>query len=88
MQMQGTYFVNKEIVLTDAIRIVYGTRRGNHSKSVYDVSLDSAEEGPDELAHELTLVKNMNIAVKEERYNDAAMWRDKLNKLRTSKQEI
>ncbi|KAL2939719.1 Bifunctional nuclease 2 [Bienertia sinuspersici] len=41
-------YVNKQIVLTDAIRISYGTGR---------------------------------VPVKEERYNDAAMWRDKLVKL-------
>ncbi|KAK6924541.1 hypothetical protein RJ641_010741 [Dillenia turbinata] len=51
--------------------------------SCYDVSLDSAADGPDTLAVELNLVRNMKLAVNEEQYNDAAMWRDKLTDLRT-----
>lgn len=35
--------------------------------------LFSAADGPDFLAHELDLVKNINLAVKEERYEDAGM---------------
>ncbi|GAB4848415.1 hypothetical protein Ancab_003112 [Ancistrocladus abbreviatus] len=77
-------YVNKEIVLTDAIRLGYGVQRLHDTKPIYDVSLDSAMGGPDPLAEELDLVQNMNLAVKEERYSDAAMWRDKLMKLRES----
>ncbi|XWS42195.1 hypothetical protein CRYUN_Cryun17cG0147200 [Craigia yunnanensis] len=77
-------YVNKQIVLTDAIRIGYGMGRVRDTKSTYDVSLDSAADGPDLLTKELDLVRNMNLAVKEERYNDAAMLRDKLMKLRNS----
>ncbi|XP_058098377.1 bifunctional nuclease 2 isoform X2 [Magnolia sinica] len=80
-------YVSKNIVSTDAIRIVYGKWRGNDAKSNYDVSLDSAAEGPDSLAEELDLLRKLNIAVSEERYNDAAMWRDQLTKLRMSKHE-
>ncbi|KAA8532033.1 hypothetical protein F0562_006825 [Nyssa sinensis] len=80
-------YVNKQIVLTDAIRIAYGMGRTWDAKSVYDVSLDSATDGPDLLTEELDLVRNMNLAVREERYRDAAMWRDKLIKLRESKHE-
>lgn len=81
-------YVNKAIVTTDAIKLVYGTPqilgkwRGNSRKSSYDLSLDSAAEGPDLIAEELILVRNMLIAVVEERYKDAALWRDELNKLR------
>ncbi|XP_058098386.1 bifunctional nuclease 2 isoform X5 [Magnolia sinica] len=64
-------YVSKNIVSTDAIRIVYGKWRGNDAKSNYDVSLDSAAEGPDSLAEELDLLRKLNIAVSEERYNDA-----------------
>ncbi|CAL5441362.1 unnamed protein product [Camellia sinensis] len=49
--------------------------------------ISSAADGPDLLAEELDLVRNMNLAVKEERYNDAAMWRDKLMKLLESRHE-
>ncbi len=33
----------------------------------------SAADGPDVLSEELDLVKNMNLAIREERYNDAGM---------------
>ncbi|XP_044503593.1 bifunctional nuclease 2-like isoform X3 [Mangifera indica] len=78
-------YVSKEIVLEDTIRIGYGTGRGRDAKPTYDVYLDSASEGPDLVAEELNLVRNMDIAVKEERYSDAAMWRDKLTELRQSR---
>ncbi|KAI3980591.1 hypothetical protein MKX01_025156 [Papaver californicum] len=77
-------FVNKQIVLTDATKIVYGARRRNYSKTAYDVYLDSAAEGPDLLSEELDLLKNMNLAVKEERYKDAALMKFKLTKLCSS----
>ncbi|XP_044470806.1 bifunctional nuclease 1-like isoform X2 [Mangifera indica] len=64
-------YVSKKIVLADAIRIGYGTGRGRDAKPTYDVYLDSASEGPDSVAEELNLVRNMVLAVKEERYNDA-----------------
>lgn len=75
-------YVNKQIVITDAIRISYGMGRVRDTKSTYDVHLDSAADGPDLLSQELGLVKNINLAVKEERYKDAAMWKDKLQQLR------
>ncbi|KAL6222219.1 hypothetical protein ACLB2K_005611 [Fragaria x ananassa] len=75
-------YVNKQIVLRDAVRISYGMGRMRERKSTYDVSLDSAADGPNLLAQELVLVKNIDLAIKEERYKDAAMWRDELVKLR------
>ncbi|KAM7520038.1 hypothetical protein LguiB_019000 [Lonicera macranthoides] len=78
-------FVNKQIVLTDAIRTGNGMRRMRDSNIVYDASLDSAADGPDLLTEELDMARNMNLAIKEERYGDAAMWRDKLMKLRESR---
>ncbi|KAL5557470.1 hypothetical protein UlMin_039706 [Ulmus minor] len=75
-------YVNKQIILTDAISIDYGGRV--RSKSTYDVSLDSAADGPDYLVKELDLVRNINLAVKEERYEEAAMWKDRLLELRKS----
>ncbi|XVE82418.1 hypothetical protein DITRI_Ditri16bG0003300 [Diplodiscus trichospermus] len=77
-------YVNKQIVLEDAIRIGYGMGRVRNTKPTYDVLLDSAADGPDLLTEELDLMRNMNLAVKEERYSDAAMLRDKLMKLRNS----
>uniref|UniRef100_A0A0C9S329 TSA: Wollemia nobilis Ref_Wollemi_Transcript_15827_1467 transcribed RNA sequence n=1 Tax=Wollemia nobilis TaxID=56998 RepID=A0A0C9S329_9CONI len=87
-------YVNKAVVASDAIKLVYRTAQtsGKWKRSTknsnYDISLDSATEGPDPIAEELNLVRNMLIAVVEERYKDAALWRDKLNKLRMSKQEF
>ncbi|XP_056169542.1 bifunctional nuclease 2 isoform X2 [Syzygium oleosum] len=66
-------YVNKQIVLRDAIGFGYRTDRTRDRKPVYDVLLDSASDGPDALAEELDLVKNMNLAIKEERYNDAVI---------------
>ncbi|XP_058185191.1 bifunctional nuclease 2 isoform X2 [Rhododendron vialii] len=77
-------YVRKQIVLTDGIRIGNGMGR----KSIYDASLDSAADGPDIVAEELDLVMNMNLAVKEERYSDAATWKDKLIKLRESRRDL
>ncbi|XP_050365193.1 bifunctional nuclease 2 [Argentina anserina] len=77
-------YVNKQIVLKDAVRISYGIGRMRDMKSTYDVSLDSAADGPNLLAQELVLLKNIESAIKEERYRDAAMWRDELVKLRKS----
>ncbi|KAJ7953184.1 Bifunctional nuclease 2 [Quillaja saponaria] len=77
-------YVSKEIVLADAIRIGYRMGRMRSTKSGYDVSLDSPVDGPDLLAKELDMVKNMHFAVKEERFKDAATLRDKLMNLRKS----
>ncbi|KAL8111186.1 bifunctional nuclease 1 isoform X1 [Apium graveolens] len=79
-------YVNKQVVLNDAIKIDYGGRIRD-TKSVYDVTLDSAADGPDLLLEELDMVKNMNLAVKQERYSEAAMWRDKLMKHRDLRNE-
>ncbi|KAM7261160.1 hypothetical protein ACFE04_026635 [Oxalis oulophora] len=80
-------YVSKQVLLEDAIRISYGMGRPQSRKSPYDVTLDSAADGPDLLSEELRLVNNMNLASEEERYNDAAMLRDKLTKLRKSEHE-
>ncbi|OAY68401.1 Bifunctional nuclease 2 [Ananas comosus] len=84
---QAPIYVNKEIVRRDAIEIIRGRWRGDNAKTIYDVSLDSAVEGPDLLAEELDLVRKMNTAIIQERYGEAAIWRDKLNKLRTPRNE-
>ncbi|KAI4325412.1 hypothetical protein MLD38_030815 [Melastoma candidum] len=77
-------FVHKQIILTDAVKLAYGRGRIRDAKPVYDVTLDSAVDGADILAEELDIVRNLNLAVKEERYSDAALWRDKLTAIRKS----
>ncbi|XP_059623407.1 bifunctional nuclease 2 [Cornus florida] len=81
-------YVNKQIVMSDAIRIAYGMGRPRGAKCIYDVSLDSAADGPDLLTEELNLIKNLNLAVKEERYSDAAMLRKRLTRLLESRHEF
>ncbi|XP_065856660.1 bifunctional nuclease 1 isoform X2 [Euphorbia lathyris] len=85
---QAPIHVSKQIVFSDAIKISYGIGKGHDKKPTYDVSLDSAADGPDLLSEELDIVKNMNLAIKDERYNDAAMWRDKLMELRRMRMDI
>lgn len=80
-------YVNRKVVLADAIRIDFGTGRVRYRKPSYDVSLDSAVDGPDSLSEELEFVMNMELAIQEERYDDAVMWREKLMKLRKSQDD-
>ncbi|KAE8715907.1 Ankyrin repeat protein [Hibiscus syriacus] len=67
-RFKAPIYVSKQIVLEDAIRIGYGIGRVRDKKSTCDVLLDY---GPDLLIEELNLVRNINLAVKEERYDDA-----------------
>ncbi|XP_027907425.1 bifunctional nuclease 2 isoform X2 [Vigna unguiculata] len=80
-------YVSKEIVFTDAIRIGYGMGRVRNKKTIYDILLDSPVDGPDLVAQELSMMHNMHIAIKQERFKDAATWRDKLANLRKSAHE-
>ncbi|XP_004512188.1 bifunctional nuclease 2 isoform X3 [Cicer arietinum] len=80
-------YVSKQIVFTDAIRLGYGMGRVHNKKAIYDVLLDSPIDGPDSVAEELSMMHNMHLAIKQERFNDAAIWRDKLENLRKSSHE-
>ncbi|XP_061346091.1 bifunctional nuclease 2 isoform X2 [Gastrolobium bilobum] len=80
-------YVSKQIVFTDAIRLGYGMGRVPNKKAIYDVLLDSPSDGPDLVAQELSMMRNMHIAIKQERFKDAAIWRDKLANLRKSAHE-
>ncbi|KAK7406877.1 hypothetical protein VNO78_08512 [Psophocarpus tetragonolobus] len=80
-------YVSKQIVFTDAIRIGYGMSRVHNKKAIYDVLLDSPIDGPDLVAQELSMMHNMHIAITQERFKDAAIWRDKLANLRKSAHE-
>ncbi|KAL8168377.1 hypothetical protein V2J09_009876, partial [Rumex salicifolius] len=64
-------YVNKQVFLTDAIRISYRRGRVHDAKPCYDVLLDSASEEPELLSEELDVVNNLNLAIQEERYLDA-----------------
>ncbi|XP_078442887.1 wound-responsive family protein isoform X2 [Wolffia australiana] len=82
LKYQAPIYISKDIVVKDAIKIVYGTWNGSSVKTVYDVLLDSAPEGPDGLSEELDLIRKLNVAVREERFQDAAACRDQLSRFR------
>lgn len=81
-------YVNEDIVYADAVRPVHATTQGAAGISNSSSALDRPETGPDPVAEEITLMKNMLLAVVEERYNDAARWRDELNKHRVQRRRI
>lgn len=84
-------YVNKDIVYTDAVKPVYAATQvaaDLTNLSGHVSALDRPENGHDPIAEEITLVKNMLVAVVEERYNDAARWRDELNSLRAQRRRI
>lgn len=85
-------YVNKDIVLKDGVKPVYTSaktatgkakKHGNHISA-----LDRPQNGRDPVAQELNLLKNMLLAAVEERYIDAAHWRDKLKSLRAQRRRI
>ncbi|BFI28039.1 uncharacterized protein MPTK2_2g15780 [Marchantia polymorpha subsp. ruderalis] len=80
-------YVNKDIVTADAVKAVHQTVY--RKKTAYprrarqhDDFLDGADDEPDTMAEEISIMKSMLLAVKEERYADAARLRDELLKLR------
>ncbi|MCO5593579.1 hypothetical protein L7F22_047594 [Adiantum nelumboides] len=83
-------FVNEDIVFADAVKPVHASTQGPTVLLNYSSlsNLDRPAEGHDPVAEEITLMKNMLIAVVEERYNDAARWRDDLNTLRAQRRRI
>ncbi|MCO5556015.1 hypothetical protein L7F22_009559 [Adiantum nelumboides] len=80
-------YVHKDIISSDAVRPVVvscqATDAATISRSGPD--LDIPRSGKDLLAEEVTLVKNMLLAVVEERYFDAARWRDELRTFRSER---
>ncbi|MCO5563678.1 hypothetical protein L7F22_017325 [Adiantum nelumboides] len=85
-------YVNKEIVYKDGVKPVRTSTQAAAPKSRkysnHLSPLDRPQNGRDPIAEEMNLVKNMVLAVVEERYSDAANWRDKLKKLRAQRRRI
>lgn len=84
-------YVNKDIVYTDCVKPVHAStqtatnaRKYNNHLSV----LDRPQNGRDPVAEEMNLMRNMLVAVVEERYTDAARWRDELKSLRARRRRI
>lgn len=76
-------FVHKNLVASDAIKPVVSaelTDVATNSNSCHNLDIPTGEE--DAIAEEMTLVKTMHLAIVEERYSDAARWRDELNSFR------
>ncbi|KAH7306719.1 hypothetical protein KP509_22G026600 [Ceratopteris richardii] len=78
-------YVHKDIVASDAVKpVVAPLLEVSASSSSTDVNLD-IPDGEDYLSEEITLAKNMVLAIEEERYSDAAHWRDELKKFQKNR---
>jgi len=74
--------VNRSIAYSDGVRVIEQTK-STLSDGILFTKLDRPDGQPCIEAEEFNLISNMLIAAGEERYKDAALWRDKLNKFRT-----
>ncbi|XP_075495637.1 bifunctional nuclease 2-like [Primulina tabacum] len=80
--------VNKFLAYNDGVRVMETPKlsvRSSMSDGRLFTELDRPTGQPCIDTKEFDLVRNMMIAVVEERYRDAASWRDKLSQLRTKK---
>ncbi|KAF6144218.1 hypothetical protein GIB67_004891 [Kingdonia uniflora] len=80
--------VNKYLAYSDGMRVVQPIKvapRAPLSDGMLFTELDRPDGKLCKEAKEFDLVRNMLIAAVEERYRDAAQWRDKLNQLRSKK---
>ncbi|XP_039143639.1 bifunctional nuclease 1 [Dioscorea cayenensis subsp. rotundata] len=80
--------VNKHLAYSDGMRVVEPAKQALPG-SLFDGMLFSELDRPDGQpcldSKEFNIVRNMLIAAVEERYRDAAQWRDKLMELRAKK---
>lgn len=81
--------VNKHLAYSDGMRVIEPLKlaRAPLSDALFFTELDRPDGKPCTDATEFDLVRNMVIAVVEERYKDAAQWRDKLSQHRSKKQK-
>ncbi|XP_059286544.1 bifunctional nuclease 1-like isoform X10 [Lycium ferocissimum] len=80
--------VNKNLVYSDGMRIVEFANPAPPtatSNGLLFHGLDKPTGQPSIDEKEFVLVRNMLVAAVEERYRDAALWRDKLTQLRSNK---
>ncbi|XP_073122789.1 bifunctional nuclease 2-like [Henckelia pumila] len=80
--------VNKFLAYNDGVKVMETPKvsvRSSMSDGRLFTELDRPTGQPCIDTKEFDLVRNMMIAVVEERYRDAASWRDKLSQLRTKK---
>ncbi|KAI4389598.1 hypothetical protein MLD38_001808 [Melastoma candidum] len=80
--------VNKYIVYSDGMRVIESGKSAAQtpgSDGLFFTELDRPNGQPCIETKEFDLVSNMLIAAVEERYRDAAQWRDKLSQLRAKR---
>ncbi|CAL9760638.1 unnamed protein product [Musa acuminata subsp. burmannicoides] len=80
--------VNRNLVYSDAMRVVEpskSTMQAPQSDGMLFMELDRPDGQPCLEAEEFGLIRNMLIAAVEERYRDAAQWRDQLHQLRSKR---
>ncbi|KAJ8641362.1 hypothetical protein MRB53_018056 [Persea americana] len=80
--------VNKHLAYSDGMRVVEPAKiaiQAPLSDGLLFTELDRPDGQPCVETKEFNLVRNMLIAAVEERYRDAAQWRDKLTQLRLKK---
>ncbi|XP_058088952.1 bifunctional nuclease 1-like isoform X3 [Magnolia sinica] len=82
--------VNKHLAYSDGMRVVEPAKvaiQAPLSDGLLFTELDRPDGQPCVEAKEFNLVRNMLIAAIEERYGDAAQWRDELSQLRSKKKK-
>ncbi|KAA8528674.1 hypothetical protein F0562_036029 [Nyssa sinensis] len=79
--------VNKHLAYSDGMRVVESAKsmQSPYSDGLLFTELDRPSGQPCIETKEFNLVRNMLIAAVEERYRDAAQWRDKLTQLRSKR---
>ncbi|KAK4387503.1 Bifunctional nuclease 2 [Sesamum angolense] len=80
--------VNKFLAYSDGMRVVESAKvsvQSSSSDGILFTELDRPTGQPCIQTKEFNLLRNMLIAAVEERYRDAALWRDKLTQLRSKK---
>ncbi|KAI0491637.1 hypothetical protein KFK09_025897 [Dendrobium nobile] len=80
--------VNRTLAYNDGMRIIGQVKhaaKSSQSDGFLTTELDRPDGQPCTETKEFDFVRNMLIAAVEERYTDAAQWRDKLFKLRSKK---
>ncbi|XP_059634442.1 bifunctional nuclease 2 [Cornus florida] len=79
--------VNRYLAYSDGMRVIESAKslRSSSSDGLLFTELDRPNGQPCVETTEFNLVRNMLIAAVEERYRDAAEWRDKLTQLRSKK---
>ncbi|XP_059636775.1 bifunctional nuclease 2-like [Cornus florida] len=79
--------VNRYLAYSDGMRVIESTKfmQSSSSDGLLFTELDRPSGQPCLLTKEFDLVHNMLIAALEERYKDAAQWRDKLTQFRSQR---